>query len=91
MSGCKHGRSSRRPGVGSEAFIEQALSRCDLILRRLTEGFQCLGKQFGGRSRAPFTKTGLRSAGSSALRRIVQLAPAPGPDERARQERHDQG
>jgi hypothetical protein len=73
--GCKHSHSFRRPGVGIEAFIERALSRRDLIHRHWTEGFQCLGEQIGGRSRALFTETGLRSTGSHALRRIVQLTP----------------
>lgn len=58
-----------------EVFISRALSRRDLIRRRLTEGFVFHGGEIGGRQRAPFQETGLRSDRSHVLRRIVQITP----------------
>lgn len=58
-----------------EVFIERALSRRELIHRRLAQGFRFHGGEIGGRWRDPFFETGLRSDESHVLRRIVHASP----------------
>ncbi len=62
----------------SEIFIERALTRRELVHRRLTEGFRFHGGEVGGRWRAAFQEDGLRSDRSHVLRRIVQISPRQG-------------
>lgn len=59
----------------NEIFIERAVTRRELIHRRLAEGFKFDGGMIGGRWREAFSETGLRSDASHVLRRIVQLTP----------------
>ena len=60
---------------GDDFFRERALTRRELVRRRLSVGFECHGEDIGGRWRDPFVEEGLRSEGSHVLRRIVQLTP----------------
>ncbi len=59
----------------NQVFIERAVTRRELIHRRLAEGFAFHGGTIGGRWREAFSERGLRSDASHVLRRIVQLTP----------------
>lgn len=59
----------------NEIFIKRAITRRELIHRRLAGGFRFHGGTIGGRWREAFSEMGLRSDTSHVLRRIVQLTP----------------
>lgn len=69
-------RPTRRGPIDLDnRFVQQALTRRELVHRRLAVGFECVGITIAGRERAPFREEGLRSTHQHVLRRFVQLTP----------------